>query len=75
MAKTTIGEIIDMEMKVIEWEEKTKPALIEQLKALTDEQRGELFDNFCRSCCCHITSTDWSDSNHCCSCSPDPRED
>jgi len=44
------------------------------LPELTQRQR-ELFDHYCRSCCIPITSTDWSDNNYCCSCSPDPRED
>jgi len=49
-------------------------SLVEMLKALNDDERTEVLNNFCRSCGTYIQSSDWADLNYCYSCSPDPRE-
>lgn len=53
---------------------KRQSRLVEQLRALTSEERKEVLWRFCRSCGDCLDGMDWSNTNYCSHCSPDPRE-
>jgi hypothetical protein len=48
--------------------------MIRELSVLTDEQRRQIFNGFCRGCHKPIEHMDWSGRNYCDSCSPDQKE-
>ncbi len=49
--------------------------IVKVLMVLPDEQRSWVLNHFCRVCHKYIgDKTDWSGSNHCIECSPDPKE-
>ena len=49
--------------------------LIEIIKSLPDEEKRKVLCSFCKDCLEFIgEDTDWSGSNYCFRCSPDPAE-
>lgn len=48
--------------------------LVEVLRSLSEDERRKIMRNFCRVCYTEIDHTDWSGSNYCHMCSPDPRD-
>jgi hypothetical protein len=47
---------------------------VELLRSLTEDEREEVLESFCRACHVPIDEPDWSGRNYCLSCSPDPRD-
>lgn len=50
--------------------------LIEELKKLSDDDKKKVLGSFCKDCMSFIgEESDWTGSNYCFMCSPDPKED
>lgn len=48
--------------------------ILDALMEMSDPERSEVLEHFCRSCQTPIEVSDWADRNYCYECSPDPME-